>query len=67
MPIRSLANTGVGNFEILSSDSVTAEDVGQNFFLMLDSLGKPIAQETVRFLSELNPSVNGTAKVAVRR
>lgn len=43
----------------------TAADVGTNFFLEPSSIGKPIAQEEVRHLCELNPAVTGEAKVAV--
>ena len=41
------------------------QDIGQNFFLTPDSLGKPLAEETTKFLRELNSGVAGEGKVAV--
>jgi molybdopterin/thiamine biosynthesis adenylyltransferase len=40
---------------------VTEADLGVNFFLEDESLGKFRAEETVRLLEELNPDVKGTA------
>jgi molybdopterin/thiamine biosynthesis adenylyltransferase len=60
-----LSDEGIGYFEILSDKSTSPQDIGQNFFLMPDSLGRPLAEETVKYLRELNSSVVGKATVAV--
>ena len=44
---------------------VAPEDVGNNFFLEMGSIGKPRAEEAVRLLSELNESVEGVANTSV--
>lgn len=56
---------GVGHFTILDHRNVAPEDVGNNFFLEVGSIGKPRAEEAVRLLSELNDSVEGVANTAV--
>ena len=56
---------GIGYFEILSDRMTSPQDIGQNFFLTPDSLGKPLADETTNYLRELNPGVEGKGKVAV--
>ena len=42
------------------------EDVGNNFFLQVESIGRPKAVETSRWLSELNDGVDSAAEVNVR-
>jgi amyloid beta precursor protein binding protein 1 len=44
---------------------VTGADLGNNFFLESDSLGKPRAEEVVKYLAELNSDVKGHALVKV--
>ena len=46
-PERSL-QAGISSFTILSDRMATAQDVATNFFLTVDSVGKPIADETVK-------------------
>jgi len=56
----------VGQFTILDPATVTEADIGCNFFLDPSSLGKPRAEQVVRFLLELNGDVKGHALVQVR-
>lgn len=42
-----------------------AADVGNNFFLSKDSIGKPRAEQQVEYLKELNDGVKGRAVVSV--
>lgn len=64
--LKNLVLPGVGHFTLLDPHKTTHQDVGNNFFLELDSVGKPKAAEAVRLLAELNDSVNGAADVSVR-
>lgn len=57
--IDSLA--GIGSFTILDDKKVQGSDLGANFFLVSDSLGKSRAEEEVIYLRELNDSVKGKA------
>nr|OQO17835.1 hypothetical protein B0A51_14443 [Rachicladosporium sp. CCFEE 5018] len=59
--LKNLVLPGVGQFSILDSATVSEEDLGVNFFLEDESLGKFRAEETVRLLGELNPDVRGHA------
>lgn len=65
--LKNLVLPGIGQFSILDPAVVTEADLGVNFFLDDDSLGKFRAEETVRLLEELNPDVKGTAVKEVRR
>lgn len=55
----SLLSSGVGNFTIVDDATVTEADLGVNFFLDEDSLGKSRAQACTELLLELNPEVQG--------
>ncbi|KAK2810998.1 hypothetical protein FQN50_002591 [Emmonsiellopsis sp. PD_5] len=57
--LKNLVLPGVGGFTIVDPTSVTESDLGVNFFLDEGSLGKSRAQETCKFLCELNPDVEG--------
>lgn len=57
--LKNLILPGIGNFTIVDEENVTEKDLGINFFLTDDSLGKPRASETCKYLTELNPDVNG--------
>ncbi|KAK4494072.1 hypothetical protein PRZ48_014335 [Zasmidium cellare] len=59
--LKNLVLPGIGQFSILDSAVVSEADLGVNFFLDDDSLGKFRAEETVKLLQELNPDVKGTA------
>ncbi len=62
---RSSGLVGIGQFTILDPNQVTGADLGNNFFLESDSLGKPRAEEVVKYLAELNSDVHGHALVKV--
>ncbi len=59
--LKNLVLPGIGQFSILDSSIVSQADLGVNFFLDDDSLGKFRAEETVRLLMELNPDAKGHA------
>ena len=59
--LKNLVLPGIGQFSILDSSLVSEADLGINFFLEDSSLGKFRAEETVKFLLELNPEVRGHA------
>lgn len=60
--LKNLVLPGVGNFTIVDEQIVKEEDLGVNFFLEEESLGKSRADECCRLLRELNPDVNGQSK-----
>jgi amyloid beta precursor protein binding protein 1 len=55
----SSANTasGIGKFTIADENIVNEADLGVNFFLDEESLGKPRSKSCVNLLQELNPDV----------
>lgn len=57
--LKNLVLPGIGKFTIHDNNVVTEADLGVNFFLDEDSLGKPRAEACVRLLQELNPEVEG--------
>lgn len=59
--LKNLILPGIGKFTIADESIVDERDLGVNFFLTEESLGKSRAEESCRFLQELNPEVNGTA------
>ncbi|BGP43074.1 hypothetical protein JCM10449v2_007089 [Rhodotorula kratochvilovae] len=61
--LKNLVLPNVGQFTVLDPATVTEADLGANFFLEPSSLGKPRAEEVVRFLLELNSDVQGHALV----
>ncbi|KAL9613911.1 MAG: hypothetical protein Q9167_001589 [Letrouitia subvulpina] len=60
--LKNLILPGIGSFTIVDEELVTERDLGVNFFLTEESLGKPRATESCRFLKELNPEVQGHAR-----
>ncbi|KIR38806.1 amyloid beta protein binding protein 1 [Cryptococcus deuterogattii 99/473] len=60
--LKNLVLPGISQFTILSSKTTTAQDVATNFFLHPDSIGSNIAQESAKYLKELNPAVEGEAR-----
>lgn len=58
---------GIGSFTILDDKKVEGSDLGANFFLVSDSMGKSRAEEAVIYLQELNESVKGKALQEVSR
>lgn len=59
--LKNLVLPSVGQFTVADSATVTEADLGVNFFLEAESLGKSRADETKRLLEELNPDVTGHA------
>ncbi|CAA9996397.1 unnamed protein product [Nesidiocoris tenuis] len=57
--LKSLVLPGIGGFTIVDGKKITEEDIGANFFLDIDSIGKPRAQVATQLLLELNPEVKG--------
>lgn len=57
--LKNLVLPGIGGFSIVDPATVTEADLGVNFFLEEESLGKSRAEETCRLLRELNPDVQG--------
>ncbi|OJJ77476.1 hypothetical protein ASPBRDRAFT_112110 [Aspergillus brasiliensis CBS 101740] len=58
--LKNLVLPGIGGFTIVDPALVTEPDLGVNFFLEEESLGKSRAEETCRLLRELNPDVDGS-------
>jgi len=59
--IKNLVLPGVGYFEIVSDRVVTKRDLGNNFFLPPEFVGKSYASAALETLLELNPDVSGKA------
>ena len=55
--LKNLILPGVGSFTIVDEANVSESDLGVNFFLEESSLGRWRAEETCKFLQELNPEV----------
>ncbi|XP_040926017.1 NEDD8-activating enzyme E1 regulatory subunit isoform X2 [Betta splendens] len=57
--LKNLVLPGIGAFTIVDGHTVTGEDVGNNFFLTHNSIGKNRAQAATELLQELNSDVSG--------
>ncbi|XP_071784936.1 NEDD8-activating enzyme E1 regulatory subunit-like [Asterias amurensis] len=57
--LKNIILPGIGSFSVVDGNKVKGEDVGNNFFLDKDSIGKSRAQATTEFLLELNSDVRG--------
>ncbi|KAH0613345.1 uncharacterized protein H6S33_009725 [Morchella sextelata] len=57
--LKNLILPGVGQFTVIDDKLVEEADLGANFFLDEESLGKPRAERTAALLGELNPDVKG--------
>ncbi|KAK2855692.1 hypothetical protein FQN49_004938 [Arthroderma sp. PD_2] len=57
--LKNLVLPGIGGFMIVDPATVSEPDLGVNFFLTEDSLGKSRAEETCKYLRELNEDVDG--------
>lgn len=53
--LKSIVLHGVQNVTIIDDAIVTEEDLGTNFFVEPESIGKPRAEVTASLLTELNP------------
>lgn len=59
--LKNLVLPGIGQFTIADDAVVNDADLGVNFFLDEESLGKSRAQACTDFLLELNPEVKGNS------
>ncbi|XP_076295224.1 nedd8-activating enzyme E1 regulatory subunit APP-BP1 isoform X2 [Lasioglossum baleicum] len=57
--LKSLVLPGIGAFTIVDGRKIINEDIGANFFLEADSIGKSRAQVAMQMLLELNSDVRG--------
>ncbi|XP_064610476.1 NEDD8-activating enzyme E1 regulatory subunit-like isoform X2 [Liolophura sinensis] len=57
--LKNLILPGIGSFTIVDGGKVTGEDIGNNFFLCKNSIGKSRAQVATEYLAELNEDVDG--------
>ncbi|ROW05650.1 hypothetical protein VSDG_00314 [Cytospora chrysosperma] len=57
--LKNLVLPGIGSFTIVDDSTVTEADLGLNFFLDENCLGKSRAQSCTELLLELNPEVQG--------
>ncbi|KAJ8249407.1 hypothetical protein GJAV_G00234470 [Gymnothorax javanicus] len=57
--LKNLVLPGIGAFTIVDGHKVSGEDVGNNFFLSNNSIGKSRAQAATELLQELNGDVSG--------
>uniref|UniRef100_G3PRU0 NEDD8-activating enzyme E1 regulatory subunit n=1 Tax=Gasterosteus aculeatus aculeatus TaxID=481459 RepID=G3PRU0_GASAC len=57
--LKNLVLPGIGAFTIVDGHTVSGEDVGNNFFLSNNSIGKNRAQAASELLQELNSDVSG--------
>ncbi|KAI4283387.1 MAG: hypothetical protein L6R38_002199 [Xanthoria sp. 2 TBL-2021] len=57
--LKNLILPGIGSYSIVDGNMVAEKDLGINFFLTDQSLGKSRAEETCKYLTELNPDVKG--------
>jgi tRNA A37 threonylcarbamoyladenosine dehydratase len=57
--LKNLVLPGGGQFTVIDDKKVEVSDLGVNFFLDEDSLGKSRAERASAFLGELNPDVKG--------
>lgn len=58
--LKNLILPGIQCFTIIDHAVVSARDVGNNFFLTTDSMGKNRAKAVMELLQELNPDVTGS-------
>lgn len=65
--LKNLILPSIGEFTILDPSKVSESDLGINFFLEADSLGRSRADECTRLLEELNPDVHGHSITEVSR
>jgi len=57
--LKNLILPAIGSFTVVDGATVTAEDLGNNFFVEPSDLGEPRAQVTMKHLLELNDDVKG--------
>lgn len=59
--LKNLVLPGVGSFTIVDGNKVEAADLGNNFFLTFNDLGKSRAESATTWLKELNGWVEGNS------
>ncbi|KAL3312285.1 NEDD8-activating enzyme E1 regulatory subunit, partial [Cichlidogyrus casuarinus] len=57
--LKNLILPGIGSFTIIDDNLVQKSDLGSNFFVTIESVGKGRAETVTETLTELNPSVKG--------
>ncbi|XP_070575190.1 NEDD8-activating enzyme E1 regulatory subunit-like [Ptychodera flava] len=57
--LKNLVLPGIGSFTIIDGNRVSGQDIGNNFFLDKDNLGKSRAKVATELLCELNADVSG--------
>ncbi|KAF9183067.1 NEDD8-activating enzyme E1 regulatory subunit [Haplosporangium sp. Z 767] len=57
--LKNLVLPGIGHFTVVDQGTVTQNDIGSNFFLDSESLGKSRAERACELLGELNEDVQG--------
>ncbi|KAK3817789.1 MAG: hypothetical protein J3Q66DRAFT_190479 [Benniella sp.] len=57
--LKNLVLPGIGQFTVVDQGTVTQNDIGSNFFLDFESLGKSRAERACELLGELNEDVKG--------
>ena len=65
--LKNLVLPGLGSFTIVDASITQGQDLGNNFFLTLESLGKPRGEEIAKYLGQLNPDVriNAVTQVSI--
>lgn len=51
---------GIGKFTVIDDAIIAEADLGVNFFVDTEGLGQPRAEYVCKYLSELNPDVQGS-------
>lgn len=59
--LKNLVLPGIGQFTVMDGATVSETDMGNNFFVTMDSVGKPRAEVVVETLCEMNEDVKGHA------
>jgi len=62
--LKNLVLPGVGRFTVVDGATVSEADLGNNFFVRPEDVGRPRAAATAELLKELNPDVEGFHRVA---
>ncbi|XP_067939291.1 NEDD8-activating enzyme E1 regulatory subunit-like [Watersipora subatra] len=57
--LKNLILPGIGSFAIIDDHNITEEDLGNNFFVTQDSVGKKRGLVVTEYLTELNDDVRG--------
>ena len=58
--LKNIVLPGVGAFTIIGSGTVSSSDLGANFFVTHNDMGKSKSQVTMEYLQELNSEVKGS-------